>query len=65
MNTCLCTLPYHQCCGRGAVPSDNVFRYFAPEPMPPIPDGYTAPLEMKTAAEYQAERLARKRGALT
>lgn len=38
---------------------DNYFRYLSPEPAPHelgIPDGYSAPLELKTATEMMADR---------
>lgn len=35
---------------------DNHFRYFAPEPMPVIPEGVSMKLELKTACELMAER---------
>lgn len=38
---------------------DNVFRYFAPDPPASIPDGISAPFEIKTTSERVAERKAR------
>lgn len=41
-----------------ATDDDNCFRYFAPEPPARIPEGWSAPLDMRTATEMMAERKA-------
>lgn len=39
------------------IPDDNVFRYLSPEPMPHIPEGISAPIDLRTAREIERDRV--------
>lgn len=41
--------------------ADNVFRFCAGNGMPPIPEGTVENVRMQTAADIEAERLAKKK----
>ena len=48
---------------RLSLPSDHLFRYYAPQPELGIPAGVSEPINLRTASEIEAERKARKQAA--